>query len=309
MPIANPQSIVKTKGILVADGRAMQLFTGGPRGARSTPRRSTATPPRCARAKLYAMIVPTAQTYYLPENWTGRVHHEPANIQATYAMLDPSVTPIDVVGALKGHESENIYFRTDHHWTSLAAYYAYAGFCQAAGFKPISLDPANKRTIKPYRGSLYRYTRETKNGKTVDEIDYWLPNANASVERWSPEASKPAKGSLLHESSKGYGVFLGGDHALMVAKTSNHSGRRALLIKNSYGNPFAVYLVEHFDTVVIVDYRKFEGDVLDLVDEHQITDLIILNGAITANAKGHIARIAQLLNAGKRVPKRPSPSE
>ena len=96
--------------------------------------------------------------------------------------------------------------------------------------------------------------------------------------------------------SRRYGVFLGGDHPLMVVHGSQGAGRRALLIKNSYGNPFAVYLVEHFETVVIVDYREYEGKVVDLVEEHQITDVIVFNGAITANATSHISALSRILD-------------
>lgn len=288
--------VIKVDGILVADGRAMQLFTGSPNGARHYAKVVNEYADRLrGKVKIYSMIVPTAQTFYLPESYVGKVREEPPNIAATYKMLDGSVETVDAVGALQGHESENLYFRTDHHWTGLAAYYAYTSFAKTAGFKPIKLDPANKRTISPYRGSLYRYAKATKEHK-ADVIDYWLPTVSVSVERLSSDGNKSTPGSLLKESSKGYGVFLGGDYPLMVAHSSSNSGRRALLIKNSYGNPFAVYLVEHFETLVIVDYRKFEGSVLDLVDQHGITDLILVNGAITANAKGHVGQLEDLLD-------------
>jgi hypothetical protein len=291
--------IIKVDGILVADGRAMQLFTGSPNGARHYARVVNEYADRLrGKVTIYSMIVPTAQTFYLPESYVGKVREEPPNIKATYNMLDASVETVDVVGSLQGHERENLYFRTDHHWTGLAAYYAYTGFCKTAGFTPIKLDPANQRTISPYRGSLYRYAKATKEHK-ADIIDYWLPTVSVSVERFSSEDKKPSPGSLLKESSKGYGVFLGGDHPLMVARSSSKSGRRALVIKNSYGNPFVVYLVEHFETVVIVDYRKFDGDVLDLIDEHGITDLILVNGAITANAKSHVGQLESLLGGSR----------
>lgn len=290
------QEVVKVDGILVADGRAMQLFTGSPNGARHYARVVNQYADRLkGKVDIYSLIVPTAQTFYLPESWVGKVREEPANISATYKLLDRSIHTVDVVGSLRGHEAENIYFRTDHHWTGLAAYYAYTEFCKVAGLRPIKLDPANKRTISPYRGSLYRYAKATKQ-HGADLLEYWLPTANVKVERLSSDGKKSSSGVLLKQSSKGYGVFLGGDSPLLIAHSSSSSGRRALLIKNSYGNPFAVYLAEHFETLVIVDYRKFEGSVLDLIDQHAITDLIFINGAITANAKSHVGQIEGLLD-------------
>ncbi|NJK32998.1 MAG: hypothetical protein HC927_11630 [Deltaproteobacteria bacterium] len=300
-----PGEIVKTEGILVHEGRAMQLFSGGPKGSR----RYAKVINQYAEAlgdevRIYSLIVPTAQTYYLPEAYEGRVRHEPPNIAATYALMDPSVTTVDVVGALAPHVDEYIYFRTDHHWTGLGAYYAYAAFCQAAGFEPVALAAMDKRRIERFRGSLYRYTRDAKLRQAPDQVEYWVPEVEVEVERYlGSEQKKPYAGELLREQSSGYGVFLGGDHPLLIARTDRNTGRRALVIKNSYGNAFAVYLVAHFDAVLIVDYRKFEGSVLELIEQHQITDLIIINGAITANAGFHIRRVAYVLNEGKPVRK------
>jgi len=151
-------------------------------------------------------------------------------------------------------------------------------------------------SISPFRGSLYRYTRDQKLHRKPDHVEYWVPPVEITVARGSKGTPKPD--AIIRRESKGYGAFLGGDHALLIARTQNNSGRRGLIIKNSYGNPFAVFLAAHYDTLLIVDYRKFDGSVLELVDEYQITDLIILNGAITSNAKPHIARLARLLKGG-----------
>lgn len=294
---AEPDEIIHTDGLLVVDGRAMQLFTGSPKGSRryAEALNEYAETLR-GKVNLYSIIVPTAQTFYLPDSYDDRVRHEPPNISATYEMLDASITTVDAVGALRGHASEYLYFRTDHHWTALAAHYTYAAFAAAAGLTPIKLDPTAQKTISPFRGSLYEYTRESNAGRQSDSIEYWTPSAQVSVQRWGEGAKRPTTSKLLHESIDGYGVFLGGDHPLMVVRSSQGAGRRALLIKNSYGNPFAVYLVEHFETVVIVDYRKYEGKVVDLVEEYDITDLIVFNGAITANATSHISALSRILD-------------
>ncbi len=300
---ADETETTRSEGILVSDGRAMQLFAGGPKGSRHYAAAINGYA-EALRGKLaiYVLILPTAQTFYLPESYTGRIRHEPPNIAATYAMLDPTVKSIDVVGALSAHTDEYIYFRTDHHWTGLGAYYAYAEFSRSAGFDPIALESMEKRVIEPFRGSLYSYTRDEKLRGRPDQVEYWLPPVAAQVERLTSTGKRTAyaEGALLREQSNGYGVFLGGDHPLLVARTANQSGRRALLVKNSYGNPFAVYLVSHFDEVVIVDYRKFDASLLELIEDHQITDLIFINGAITANAKTHIARLAKIMKGPKR---------
>ena len=47
---------------------------------------------------------------------------------------------VDVRQTLAEHKDEYIYYRTDHHWTSLGAYYAYQQLCGALGLTPF--DPA-----------------------------------------------------------------------------------------------------------------------------------------------------------------------
>ena len=91
----------------------------------------------------------------------------------------------------------------------------------------------------------------------------------------------------------------------MVVKTSNKNGRRVLLLKNSYGNPFGVFLVSSFEQVLIVDYRYFDGKVTSLVREYGITDVIILNGVFTANSRYHPNRIMSVLRGPPAS--RPSP--
>jgi hypothetical protein len=298
----DPTSAHKEGGILIVDGRALQLFTGGPRGARAYA--SILNDYEAAlrdRVRVYSIIVPTAQTFYLPQKYAHFSRPEPPNIRATYDLMAPGVLTIDAHAALKPHAREYIYFRTDHHWTALGAYYAYIAFCQAAGLEPIALDAMERRRKDNFRGSLYRLTRDSALGAAPDHVDYWLPPVDVRVTRYTPDMQRVAiQGPLIRERGAGYGVFLGGDFPLIVAKTDVNPGRRALLIKNSYGNPFAVYLAAHFERLLIVDYRYFNGSVLDLIRDHEVTDLIVLNGAITANARFHAARIGWVMDAGKR---------
>jgi hypothetical protein len=290
----------RSEGILVHEGRAMQLFAGGPKGSRHYAAALNAYAERVPpHVRIYSIIVPTAQTYYMPDNYEGRVREEPPNISATYDMLDERIATVDVVAALRGHEHEPIYFRTDHHWTGRAAYYAYAAFCTVAGLEPLALDALASHTTGPFRGSLYSYTRDEKLRGKPDQVEYFVPPGEIVVERYlSVTQKRPYPGTLLAEDSKTYGVFLGGDHPIMVVRTPLRTGRRALLVKNSYGNPFGVLLAASFDEVVIVDYRKFDGSILSMIDAHDITDLIFINGAITANARFHIARLVRIMLGG-----------
>jgi hypothetical protein len=96
------------------------------------------------------------------------------------------------------------------------------------------------------------------------------------------------------EKSRGYIVFLGGDIPLLVSNTSAGTGRTALVVKNSYGNAFAPYLLPHFDRVVVLDYRYVSRNIQDIVDTFGVTDLVFVNATITANSGAHQERMRQV---------------
>jgi len=103
-------------------------------------------------------------------------------------------------------------------------------------------------------------------------------------------------GSIL---SLGYGVFLGGDFPLVVGQTSVKNGRHVILIKNSYGNAFAPFLLPHFETVVVLDYRYFSGRLSTLINDLGLTDIVFLNANSHISSGLHRRRLKRLL----RVPK------
>jgi hypothetical protein len=88
---------------------------------------------------------------------------------------------------------------------------------------------------------------------------------------------------------------MGGDAALMAAKTESKNGRRALLVKNSFGNPLGPLLLPHFEQVIVVDYRFFRGTIANLVRRFKVTDVILQNSTLTANDPYHRGRLRMVL--------------
>lgn len=283
---------VLAAGILIRDGRAMQSFAGEASGAPGYARMINEMHAAFGdRATVYSVIVPTAQEFYLPSGSRSRVRAERPNILGTYARLAEGIRTVDVHAELARHAGENVYFRTDHHWTGLGAYYGYRAFCAAADLTPVPLDDMERRVVaRRWMGSLYRITRDPD--LRADEVEIAVPPARAEVrvgERVVP---------LFRDDYAGYTTFLGGDYPLMRVRTSTENGRRAILVKNSYGNAFAVYLVSHYEELVFIDYRTFRGSLRGLLEESELpTDLIFMNGTLTANSRTHTALIQRLLDA------------
>ena len=120
-------------------------------------------------------------------------------------------------------------------------------------------------------------------------------NYEAVVYRKS-RPDKAVKTRFLDPKKPNYSVFLGHDNPMMVADTDVGNGRRVLLVKNSYGNPFAVFLLASFERVVVIDYRYFKKNFWTVLEEQEITDVVFLNGIITAGSHNHM-KLVRFLNS------------
>jgi len=250
---------------------------------------------------VYNVVVPTHVEFALPEKYKSLTNSEKKNIDYIYSLLDSGVTHVDAYSQLASHTSEYIYFKTDHHWTGLGAYYAYTAFAKAAGFTAYDYDSYTKHTISPFVGSLYGVTGQDPRLLTANDYVEWceipVPHTAYHYLRNDPYTRYNIKSVMADMASGGnaYSVYLYGDYPLTVAETNVGNGRRAVIIKESYGNAFSTYLVPHFEKTFIVDERYFQMNMQEFVKANGITDVIIVNNCFAANTKYHISNISNLL--------------
>ena len=280
-------------GALVQNGRGMMLLSATDDTARRFARVLATYGAAFPKARVYAVMVPGAGAFYLPASHKDRSADELHNLEVIKSALPPSVLWVDVAGALTPHAQESIYYRTDHHWTGLGAYYGYRAMMEAAGIEPLAHDAIEwRRTAEPVLGSLFRMTQDPQLSKVADLTEYPMPGVEyQSVSYVGARFDVPQKRRFIDENAKGYLVFMGGDAALMAAKTSVKNGRRALLVKNSFGNPLGPLLLPHFEQVVVVDYRMYFDTVAALVKRFRITDVFVQNATLTANDPYHAGRL------------------
>lgn len=145
------------------------------------------------------------------------------------------------------HRNEYIYFYTDHHWTGLGAYYAYRAFAESAGIRPLELSGmARVKKEKMFLGSLYNYTKDQALTKNPDYVEYYKIQQKTRAMIYSDSSSRGKEGVLYAEFANNYGMFLGGDFALVHIRIENKNGKNILLIKDSFGNALAPYLAAHY---------------------------------------------------------------
>jgi len=285
------------KGVAIANGRAMQQFGGSPSvGERFSEMANAYAAHLGPQVKVYSIVVPTAISFYLPGG--PKPTPEGAAILAGKAKLGPGVTFVDAYAEIERHTAENLYFRSDTHWTVRAAYYTYVAFCAAAGFRAVPLSAMERGVHPNFKGYLYGYTKDPSLLTIPDEVEYFMPTVpyEASLMSGPPEYATARPGTFVEPKAGNYVTFLGGDHALLVGRTRVDTRRRALVIKNSYGNPFAPFLLPHFEQVLVVDYRYFEGRIDELVRKYQVTDVLLINPTLTAYAKWHLDRTWRILD-------------
>jgi hypothetical protein len=253
------------------------------------------------QSRVFSVVVPTgralagfkrqSKSYRTVEEQLWTVNHH----------LTDGIHGVDALSTMERHADEYLYFRTDHHWTALGAYYAYRSLCESAGIEPLPLHSFEKRHgSRRFLGSLYRRNKTLKMRRKADKVDYYVPPVTHEAVRYSRlRPKRPVSGSFLREGLGGYKMFLGGDYPLMVANTSVQNGKRVMLVKNSYGNPFAIFLLSHYERVVVVDYRYQKRPIPELIKEHDIDDLVFLNVSSLSASKSHQRHLHSLIR-GKR---------
>jgi hypothetical protein len=87
----------------------------------------------------------------------------------------------------------------------------------------------------------------------------------------------------------------------MKIETSVKNGKKIALIKNSLGNAFAPFLINHFETVFVVDYRYYDGNLTNLIKEHNITDVVLLQNNFGANTSWHIKKTLRIINPPRKI--------
>ncbi|MFA9380622.1 MAG: DHHW family protein [Acetanaerobacterium sp.] len=300
------------EGVFIIGDRAMSMFgTNGKEGQRYAKVITGYQEQLGSDVKIYNLVVPTQAEFFLPEKYANFSGSQQANINMIYDNLGPTIIPIrDAYDVLAAHTDQYLYFRTDHHWTPLAAYYSYVGFCIDADITPVPLESMTAGRKENFLGSLYRLTQDPKLKAHPDYMDYYMVPVKTTCELYQKGArNTPLATSLYATSASGantYSMFLAGDWPLFVIHSNAGTGRSIAVVKESFGNAFAPYLASHYDTVYVVDQRYFEKDFDQFVRDKGIKEVLFINNSFAANTTVQINWI-QNLNYEKAWPKPPEP--
>ena len=256
-----------------------------------------------------SLVTPNGGEFYSPQSMHTGIHSQKAMIEHCYASMDAGIVTVDAYSGLREHADEYIYFRTDHHWTQLGAYYAYQKFCEAAGFEAVALERFQTGVYENFVGSMYTFTKGYPQSETLynnpDTLTYYLPiyethakyYADASLQ--NGVAVSVVYTQLPESTTNKYLCYIGGDTPVCVIESAAEGGT-CIVLKESYGNAFVPFLTSHYSKIIVIDPREFNRDgkpSLDLASfaaEQGIDDLIVINYPYMINNASYIAWLNRL---------------
>ncbi len=290
------------KRVFVFKNRAFEMFGGGP-GMGKAYADVINSYNRLLKPgiQVYNLIIPVALEFELTEKYAKMQKPNRPAIENIYNSEDPEIKKVWAIDEIRKHRTEYIYFNTDHHWTSLGAYYAYRAFCETAGLTAVSLDTVAYKTKDSFLGSLYRLTRDPGLQSNPDSVKYYLFKDSMNFYIGSSSIGYWSKSKMYGEGASGpnsYSVFLQGDLPIVKMETQHKNGRKIAVVKESYGNAFACFLINNYEKVIVVDQRYYTGDFLAMLKAEGINELLFINNIFAAHTPFHIEKIKGLMVKG-----------
>ena len=211
--------------------------------------------------------------------WLASVEDQNQMISMAQQSLGDSVTWVDAASALNKHKREKIYYLTDHHWTSLGAFYTFQEAAPALGIEEDVSDKFLSYTVSDSFNGVLASESGACLG-TEEKIDIYVPREGDDdvIVNYVNESRRTTS---LYDSSKletkdQYGVFLGGNTSLIDIRTVSTSQKRLLVVKDSFANSFIPFLAPYYREIVVVDPRYYSGTIEDIMDAYRISDALFL---------------------------------
>lgn len=214
----------------------------------------------------------------LPDNAPGR--DQQSDLGYISANLE-GVSFLDTTRILTRHNDEALYYKTDHHWTSLAASYAFSSMARGLGISSVVQGYDIYTVSDSFEGTLA--SKSGSHGVT-DTVQIYVPQSDCEY-RVTYNDTKETTCSLYDRSALDekdhYTVFFGGNHSRVTIETTVENGRCLLLFKDSYANCFVQFLTPYYETIIMIDPRYYYDSVDTVISREGVTDVLFLYNADT----------------------------
>ena len=241
------------------------------------------------KSNVYTLVVPTSIDIELNDAVRKDVNSSDQKKALQYfnSSFKNTTAVTGIYENLRNHRTEYLYFRTDHHWTALGAYYAYEQFIHTKGVDPISLKNYKTLSFDGFLGSFYANTNQSPElAKTPDtviayepynKVDFTITQKDGQTFKWKVISDA----NELAPNMK-YSAFIGSDQPYSVIENLDKTdGETCLVIKDSFGNAFVPFLIPHYKTIHIIDPRHYESTLSEFSESKKIDDIIFISNIST----------------------------
>ena len=203
---------------------------------------------------------------------------------------------IDLTNTMRGHQDEYIYYRTDHHWTTLGAGYAYRALLKSLGMDD-NVETGIGSMTERY-DDFYGTTYNKAQVNVPADIVYTYKYADDNVTVCMDDGKKYASMYFEEAAVKGfnrYELFFAGNTFKIEVETKAGMGRTLLLIKDSFANCFVPYLTKDYDRIIMIDYRYGRQAIGSILDEYEdISDILVMYNTDKFAANNKLARLSDV---------------
>lgn len=228
-------------------------------------------------ADVYFALIPGAsevQSFRLPEN--APTDSQKDVIDAAYSLSN--ARNIDILTFLNDHRSEYIFYRTDHHWTSLGAFYGYEALRNAWGLESVSLSDYQRKTVSDnFYGTAFSSSGFT--WVSPDSMETFVDDDGSAVitnyNSAQPEETPLYDVSFLGEKDK-YAFFLGGNTPRLSIETGQAGKPRLCIIRDSYTDCLLPFLLSDFSRIDLLDLRYFKDPVSSYINSEGFDAVLVI---------------------------------
>ena len=228
-------------------------------------------------AKVYFALIPDKSDLYsslLPKNAPNDSEKEVID----YCYGQSNATNVDMYSALSAHKDEYIFYRTDHHWTSLGAYYGLSALAESMGLPCPALDSYTDRHV--VSEEFYGTTWSSSGFSWVDPDTMEIfVNAPEGLKVTSYPQGSPVEGKLYDfsflEKKDKYSMFMGGNCPMHVIETGNEDKPSLLILRDSYTDSLIPFLLDDFSEIHVLDLRYYRASLKAYIEQNNFDNVLV----------------------------------
>ena len=238
------------------------------------------------RTQIPTCLLVVPQTGYILEDALPRTH-APYTDDAMLARIaeqtaDSRIRIVDVRNVFAARKDDvQLYYRTDHHWTSAGAFLAANAFLEQADRPLLTADQFVPEDVAGFYGSTY--SKLCMWGKPADTMSLWHIR-DARVHTEVSDLGKPDVTQTDDvffrdhlEAYDRYPVYLNGNHSVTHVVNDAVPDGTLLLLKDSFGNTLATELAAAYHEIWMVDLRYFRTQAVSEWIADKGVDTVLVN--------------------------------